>query len=90
MLQDITGEQGEYLLSSHEILHSRGYSVSVRSHAFTCVHMRSHAFTFNILHSDGLDMFIGVDVADHKSHQKSEVNCVVGRGAGPLPGTWWP
>ena len=80
MLQDITGEQGEYLLSSHEILHSRGYSVSVRS----------HAFTFNILHSDDLDMFIGVDVADHKSHQKSEVNCVVGRGAGPLPGTWWP
>ena len=77
MLQDITGEQGEYLLSSHEILHSRSYSVS-------------DAFTFNILHSDDLDMFIGVDVADHKSHQKSEVNCVVGRGAGPLPGTWWP
>ena len=77
MLQDITGEQGEYLLPLNEILHSRGYSVS-------------DAFTFNILHSDDLDMFIGVDVADHKSLQKSEVNCVVGRGAGPLPGTWWP
>ena len=27
MLQDITGEQGEYLLTLHDILHSRGYSV---------------------------------------------------------------
>ena len=54
MLQDITGEQGEYLLPLHEILHSRGYSVS-------------DAFTFNILHSDDLDMFIGVDVADQIS-----------------------
>ena len=47
MLQDITGEQGEYLLTLHDILHSRGYSVS-------------DTFTFNILRSDDLDMFIVV------------------------------
>jgi len=47
MLQDITGEQGEYLLPSHDTLHSRGYSIS-------------DTFTFNILHSDYLDMFIVV------------------------------
>lgn len=47
MLQDITGEQGEYLLPLHDILHSRGCSVS-------------DTFTFNILRSDDLDMFIVV------------------------------
>ena len=47
MLQDITGEQGEYLLTLHDILHSRGYSVS-------------DTFTFNILRSDDLDMFMVV------------------------------
>ena len=47
MLQDITGEQGEYLLPLHDILFSRGCSVS-------------DTFTFNILHSDDLDMFIVV------------------------------